>query len=251
MTNCNQIKRLIDETEQPEVMPFEASHHLNACASCRMFADERASLIALLNGIPRVNAPINFDAQLKARINTAKAKPAFSWLSPALYLRFGAASAALLIAVFVAQYNGLFSLTNQTASTVNPSAPALASGQIATLPGSLIKENGEAVTPSLAHPGPTQVSKTFVASTNRGNRRVPQVPAKAVDNSMPAEGSDLLVRPSSERDVEVGLLAVSLGAQPNMNRVDAKQKLVNRSGRTSRPSGRALVQQPVAFTVDL
>src|SRR5437868_14245630 len=124
MTNCNQIKRLIDETEKPEVMPFEATHHLNACASCRMFADERASLRALLNGIPRVNAPINFDAQLKARINTAKAKPAFSWFSPALYLRFGAASAVLLIAVFVAQYNGLFSPASNIASTGNTPSSA-------------------------------------------------------------------------------------------------------------------------------
>lgn len=249
MTNCNQIKRMIDEADQPEIMPFEATHHLNACASCRMFADERAGLRALLNGIPRVNAPINFDAQLKARINTAKAKPAFSWFSPALYLRFGAASAALLIAVFVAQYNGLFSLTNQTASTVNPSAPA--SGQIATLPGSLVKENGDAVPPSIAHPGQIQTSN--VTLTNRGNRRVQQVIAKAVTNSMPDKTSGLLVRASSEPDVNMDLSPVSFGAQPNMNRFDAKQKLVNRSGRTSgRPSGRALAQQPVVInTTDL
>jgi hypothetical protein len=116
MTNCNQIERLIDQAEQPELLPFEATHHLNACTPCRLFAEERAGLRALLNGIPRVNAPINFDAQLKARMTTAKAKPTVAWLNPALYMRFGAASAVLLVAVFVAQYNGLFTLTDNKAS---------------------------------------------------------------------------------------------------------------------------------------
>ena len=110
MMNCNIIKRLIDEAEQADRLSFEATHHLNVCAPCREFADERTSLRNLLGGIPRVNAPGNFDAQLKARMATAKAKPSFGWLNPTLYFRFAGATAALCIAIFALQYSGIFHL---------------------------------------------------------------------------------------------------------------------------------------------
>jgi hypothetical protein len=217
MTNCNQIKRLIDEAEQPEVMSFEATHHLNACTSCRLFADERASLRALLNGIPRVNAPINFDAQLKARINTAKAKPAFSWLSPALYLRFGAASAVLLIGVFVAQYNGMFSITNNSAAV---DVPVLTiTPPMAQAPGTddvKLPVTSERISPRV-------MVATTVAS-NRGNHRVQPVVAKLEDDSMSNRVPGVIFRRSSGTDVEVPMLTVSVGAQ---------QGLINRSNRSS------------------
>jgi hypothetical protein len=219
MTNCNQIKRLIDEAEQPEMMPFEANHHLNACTSCRLFADERAGLRALLNGIPRVNAPINFDAQLKARMNTAKAKPAVSWMSPALYLRFGAASAALLIAVFVAQYNGVFSPTNNIAATVDTPPPAMILNPL------LPPIQGESAKPSVPS-GQIAVAATMPTSTaySRGNHRVqPEVLAKLKDDATQNRVPGVIVRRSGE-EVELPMLPVSLGAQ---------QGLINRSGRST------------------
>jgi hypothetical protein len=224
MTNCNNIKRLIDETEQPDVLPFAATHHLNACAPCRRFADERASLRALLNGMPRVNAPMNFDAQLKARITTAKAKPAFAWSNPALYLRFGAATAALLVAVFVAQYNGMFSLTHNEASTgetaaVIPSTPAQPADSVAspseqTLNPPVVKP--EAETPRATPP-------IYIATSGRGDRKARPVLVPLEDESRPDRVPGFIVR-SSGGEVELPMLPVSLGAQ---------QQLINRSSRSA------------------
>jgi hypothetical protein len=238
MTNCNNIKRLIDETEQPDVLPFAATHHLNACAPCRQFADERASLRALLNGMPRVNAPMNFDAQLKARITTAKAKPAFAWSSPALYLRFGAAAAALVAAVFVGQYNGMFSLTNNSASTT-PVITITPPTQVVE-PGSSGPIAKEKVDPDI-EPSPTKppvepaVSPIYVATTpdrgNRGKVRPGAVPLEGESTSDRVPG--FIVR-SSGREVELPMLPVSLGAQ---------QQLINRSSRSSRSA-----VQPIAIS---
>jgi hypothetical protein len=219
MTNCNQIKRLIDEAEQPEVMSFEATHHLNACTSCRLFADERASLRALLNGIPRVNAPINFDAQLKARINTAKAKPAFSWLSPALYLRFGAASAVLLIGVFVAQYNGMFSLTNNSAAVETPVPVLTITPPMAQAPGT-----HDVKLPVTSERNSPRVMVATPVAASRVNHRVQPMLAKLEDDSMSNRVPGVIFRRSSGNDVEVPMLPVSVGAQ---------QGLINRSNRSS------------------
>jgi hypothetical protein len=234
MTNCNNIKRLIDETEQPDMLPFDVTHHVNACAPCRRFADERASLRALLNGMPRVNAPMNFDAQLKARITTAKAKPAFAWSNPALYLRFGAATAALVVAVFVAQYNGMFSLTNKEASTnqaasVIPSTPAQPADSAAnpseqTLNHPVVKPEPE--TPRATPP-------IYIATSGRGDRKVRPGLVQLEGESTTGRVPGFIVR-SSGREVELPMLPVSLGAQ---------QQLINRSSRSSRSA-----VQPIAIS---
>jgi hypothetical protein len=229
MINCNQIKRLIDEAEQPELLSFEATHHLNACTPCRLFAEERAGLRALLNGIPRVNAPINFDAQLKARMTTAKAKPTVAWLNPALYMRFGAASAVLLVAVFVAQYNGLFTLTDNEASIEKTPPPELTSNLVQPAPSkpdaSRQKDVGPidpppAVSPSMATAG--------VTISSRGGRRVQPGAVRLEGVRLEAEAAasrvpGLILRDSG-REVELPMLPVSVGAQ---------QKLINRSGRST------------------
>lgn len=226
MTNCNNIKRLIDEAEQPELLPFEATHHLNACAPCRQFADERTSLRGLLNQMPRVNAPVNFDAQLKARITTAKAPSSLAWLSPALYLRFGAVTAVLVVGVFVAQYNGIFSQSNNLISPINTPQDVTPN----SAPGGAQSESlyfqtpgNDGVNPKTATPT-TTTSSTFIATSGRGNGRVRPVPVKLDDDAMPGRVPNFIVRDKDRREVELPMLPVSLGAQ---------QQLINRSSRSS------------------
>jgi hypothetical protein len=227
MTNCNHIKRLIDQAEQPELLPFEATHHLNACPPCRRFADERAGLRALLNGIPRVNAPINFDAQLKARMTTAKAKPTAAWLNPALYMRFGAASAVLLVAVFVAQYNGLFTLTDNEAS-VSKTPPDLAF-KLVPEPPKVQKPAHDSQQAIIQQPSAvTPLNVAIAGAPSRGIRRVQAGAVRLEGVRLAAEAAasrvpGLIIRDSG-REVELLMLPVSVGAQ---------QKLINRSGRST------------------
>src|SRR5258708_7749675 len=109
MMGCNYIKRLIDEADKSDLLPFEVNEHIGGCGDCERFASERDGLRKLLASEIRVTAPMNFDAMLKARLAEAKGRSAFSWLSAPGYLRLGAAAAGLVIMIFAAQYAGLLS----------------------------------------------------------------------------------------------------------------------------------------------
>ncbi|HJQ26717.1 MAG TPA: hypothetical protein VKA60_22565 [Blastocatellia bacterium] len=154
MKVCSEIKRRIDEADDVESFDIEVSRHTDACADCRRFAGERAALRQLLATAAKVTAPPNFNAVLEARLADVKSRPPLAWLNAAFYLRVGAATAALAVAVLVAQYNGLFNrsrvepaptpaVADATASTaaeiqrqlswqfMNPPAPAPASNLLA------------------------------------------------------------------------------------------------------------------------
>src|SRR5437763_12633163 len=108
MKVCNQIKKRIDEADDVESFDLDIARHAAACDDCRRFAGERAALKALIASTARVNAPLNFEVMLHARLAEVKAQRPLAWLNAAFYLRAGAAMAALVVAVFIAQYSGLF-----------------------------------------------------------------------------------------------------------------------------------------------
>ena len=108
MKVCREIKRRIDEADDVEAFDIEVARHTDGCPDCRRWAGERAALRQLLATTARVTAPPNFDAVLEARLAEVKSRQPLAWLNAAFYLRVGAATAALAVAVFVAQYSGLF-----------------------------------------------------------------------------------------------------------------------------------------------
>ena len=126
MKVCNEIKRQIDEADHPDQLGLEVSRHTAQCADCRMFASKQASLRGLLASGERVSVPMNFDAVLNARLAEARAQKSFLWLSPASYLRLGAATAALAVVFFAAQRSNLFSNSYQAlrAASAFQSLPA-------------------------------------------------------------------------------------------------------------------------------
>lgn len=109
MNSCKSIRELIDEADNPNLLPFEVSQHIDACRECERFSAERAGLRNLLASGVRVTAPMNFDAMLAARLVETRNRGWLSWLVPASYLRLGAATAGLATLLLVAQYSGLFS----------------------------------------------------------------------------------------------------------------------------------------------
>src|SRR5215813_2600518 len=109
MNRCKYIKERIDEAEKPTLFSFEVSEHINGCQDCAQFAAERASLRSLLSTGTRVNAPVNFDAMLNARLAAVKSRPAFWWLGSLGSARLVAASAGIVVMIFAAQFLGLFS----------------------------------------------------------------------------------------------------------------------------------------------
>jgi len=115
MNSCKSIRELIDEADNPNLLPFEVSQHVDSCRECERFSTERAGLRNLLGSGVRITAPMNFDAMLAARLAETRNRGWLSWLVPANYFRLGAATAGVAALVLVAQYSGLFS-GNLTAS---------------------------------------------------------------------------------------------------------------------------------------
>src|SRR5580765_8222679 len=99
MKGCNHIREQIDEADKPDLLSFEVTKHIAECPDCERFASERSALRILVASSARVNAPINFDAVLNARLAEVKARRAFWWLGSPVYFRLATVTAGLVIMV--------------------------------------------------------------------------------------------------------------------------------------------------------
>ncbi len=203
MKVCNEIKWRIDEADHPDQLNIEISRHTSHCAECCAYAEERAQLRSLLAGGARVSVPVNFDALLNARLAEAKAQKSFAWLSPAVYLQFGTATAVLAVMFFAAQYSDLFSnknyqaLSAASASQINTTSPN--SLRATALPPIAVGYGFESGMPRQVRYNPARI-----------NRLTPRMSDEYVSLN---EGGVILVRgQNGEREVPVQ--TVSIGAQP-------------------------------------
>ena len=207
MDGCNQIKRMIDEADRPDQIAYAASQHMASCAACSAFADERARLKELIASAGRVSAPSDFDIKLKARLIQVKEQKGYWWVVPTGYLKLGAATAALVIAVVAAQTSNFFSGSQQPQATGNDLArtqPVNQPGVGATTPRPSTGNEGIAsVVDTPAVPSPIRVS--------RNNRRQVRT-AAPVRGFIAEDGTTVLMRgPAGE--LEVPVPTVSVGAQ--------------------------------------
>ena len=207
MVGCKRTRKLIDEADKPDLLPFEASSHVESCPGCEAFAAERARLRSLLVSGPRVSVPMNFDAVLKSRLADAKSRRSFAWLSPAGYLRLGGATAALAVVVFAAQYGGLFNRAPESESRI-----ATRQDQPTRVPQSAaVGVKPIDVVPAAAASAPGRPAR-------RGNAYSSRVAAAGVRVDLPREdylhedGGVMLVR-GSDGEGEMSLPMVSVGAQ--------------------------------------
>lgn len=218
MSNCKRIQMMIDEAEQPTVLPFAATDHVASCPPCQTFADDRARLRSLLGAMPRVSAPAHFDTRLKARLGDARTPKAFSWFSPAGFARFGAAAAVLVIAVFAAQYSGVFSVTT-TKSEATPTVANVAP----TIPDKILPPTP--IVPDVPSPVVRDGgSAGYVAVKNKDRN----MQASRVKPGRASESDDMYVPmvivQRNNGTANVPMLPVSVGAQ---------QRMMNRSGGVS------------------
>ena len=67
--NCRKCKIEIEDRDlRRESLSDEAAAHVAACASCRVFGEERLALRRLVGGLEKVSAPADFDFRMRARI---------------------------------------------------------------------------------------------------------------------------------------------------------------------------------------
>lgn len=65
---CKTVSREIDELESGQLPGAKTQAHLQDCASCRGFYDDRQKLRQMIAGLEAVEAPGDFDFRLRARL---------------------------------------------------------------------------------------------------------------------------------------------------------------------------------------
>ena len=221
MKGCNYIKRMIDEADKADLLPFEVNEHIGNCVNCERFASERTALRGLLATERRVSVPVNFDAMLKARLVEVKGRSAFSWLSAPGFMRLGAATAGLVIMFFAAQYAGL--LSNQSKQAVQqptvagvppssaspvpvspaPAAPSVNSGSAS--------ENTQIT--AVASNGAGATKHPIYSASFRGGRGLATRGRTAPDGYFTAEDGGVVLVRGHNGEMDVPMPTVSVGAQ--------------------------------------
>ncbi len=67
-TNCLDVRREIDNAASSELLSGPVRLHMNGCAKCAAFGDERQKLRDMVRSLGSVEAPPDFDFKLRARI---------------------------------------------------------------------------------------------------------------------------------------------------------------------------------------
>ncbi|HEY0098358.1 MAG TPA: hypothetical protein VGB76_05330 [Pyrinomonadaceae bacterium] len=166
--NCQKCKIEIEERNlRRERLSDAATAHLSACASCRVFGEERLALSRLVGGLEKVSAPADFDFRMRARMaaeaNAGNATRArwFNFSPAALSWPLAACFALVVSAAFYFQQQQPASVTAtpdeaaRTAVVIEPPTTSRASSGGATAQSAPVK-NVEtarvAVAPSLKNP---------------------------------------------------------------------------------------------------
>ncbi len=126
--NCTGIKAVIDSASSRNPVNSEVKVHLSGCPDCRSYSDQTNALLSLLSAQPRVEAPADFNFQLRARIARAQAKPAssFGFLENLFGQTFSIRQAAASLAALAVMAAGTTLYFNQSAPQTSGS-PMIAS----------------------------------------------------------------------------------------------------------------------------
>lgn len=97
-TNCELVRRELDELKIGEAVSAAAVEHLRECAACREFNEKQTKLRQIVGSLGTVAAPPDFDFRLRARLAN-ESNSAVYHFSPASFLfgRRGLAVAATLL----------------------------------------------------------------------------------------------------------------------------------------------------------
>jgi hypothetical protein len=218
--SCRKIRKLIDESDHPDVLPREVVAHTELCDECREFAHQRTRLRQLLSASARVTAPPNFDAVLRAKLAERAARRRPTWLaSPA---RLAIATAALIIATLTALYiradrSAVIQATRESNVTSSPQITEMAVQAQAS------KHN---LRPQRLRLGEKTYSRPVLArhkATIRSNEQASDA-AEAFDLDMQPAALLLMRAGGAERELIVPV--ISVGAEPIFQYTNVGKKTV-------------------------
>ncbi len=212
MMKCKPYQTEIEESEASAGLKPELRVHLDACALCRKFYDERTALKRLVGNLERVSAPNDFEFRLRARLAATENNRRRGLLRRSLVP--GMAS-VVLASIFALAVGLAFQFRQKTESS-----PATASVP-ETAPPSRVNEvqAPEEVVKSNAVLSPTvaveKVRKSrAVNSTHAASAR--QIPFVAANNAVGLKSrknklgtSDFSLRPAPSVGVPINQMALT------------------------------------------
>jgi len=77
---CRQVRQEIDQTELRASLSAGSQAHVQSCAECAGFRDERLRLREIIGGLRPVTAPADFEMRLRARIARERDLPKQSFI---------------------------------------------------------------------------------------------------------------------------------------------------------------------------
>ena len=205
MSYCARIQNIIDEADKPDLIPHEATSHLNGCRECRSFAAERSKLHELMSLSGRVTAPVNFNALLNERLSRVKSQKT-SWFNARNFVRLGTATAGLALALLVAQYSGL--LSNGPVDNNRNDKLIAGTDDPPQRPPEPDTTHQATVEPQSPVP-PTGGGGGYVHPVSTGGRATTVRPPQETQ----ARGIPIFIVRDRGREVEVPMLPVSVGMQ--------------------------------------
>jgi len=113
---CRETRREIDESELHQALSDSALNHMQSCAACQAFRNERTRLRDLVGSLEPVTAPADFDFRLRARL-AAQRQPS----RRRLFSAFGLTAPATIAAAFLALLVGSIVWMNQRTPSQAPS----------------------------------------------------------------------------------------------------------------------------------
>lgn len=238
--NCQNIRAAIDASSPREPFSGNVTSHLAACQNCGDYAAQMTALLTLMNDVPRVEVPGDFDFRLRARLAQAKAaqaprgglsffnefwKLSFSWGQAASAMAAVALVVTLSMAWLVSPSH---STSDQptTVAVVTPAAPKQAASAQTSSAGTLPTRTPDKVV--ISQPRSVRDSQ-LVGAVRRKELKAAERPdlwpGRPEVNEEVATAHQILVR-SSKGFQRVAVHEVSFGGQPAVVAVDSAPRPV-------------------------
>jgi len=221
---CKTFSRQIDELGFGEEPTAPVQEHLQSCASCRSFYDDRLKLRQMIGGLEAVTAPGDFDFRLRARLAQEREKSALPFSLAGF--GFGLPSIALAILAVVVGV-GLYVRTTTTPVTQQAQETNSKSNGSTVVAAGGVSEEIKSATPGIESTTSTPMTQAALdVRDRRQNRRVnrtvnngirrDQFFAKSQTSQFPLEAAEPMrvsVDYATGGSRTISLPAVSFGSQ--------------------------------------
>lgn len=112
---CRDVRQEIDQTELRQALSAGSEAHVDSCAACAAFRNERLHLRELVGGLQPVTAPADFEMRLRARIARERDLPKQPFI-----FRFVMSTPAIVVAAVLVIAAGAIVFLSQKNRSQNP-----------------------------------------------------------------------------------------------------------------------------------